>query len=159
MDTIKAPAAAAATREPIMAIGQQIEAQAGRTVITLQRVTATAWTVTTYVGSQRIADQCSTFENEQAAALTASAYLQLARAEALEPAADPAAPAAPLAPGEIREHTAGPVTIRIFQTPQAGVLVQGRRNGQIDPALCSQHNIDRHALNAYAALVAAHPAA
>ncbi|MGI5245134.1 hypothetical protein [Dactylosporangium sp. CA-139066] len=152
MHAIKAPAA---TREPVLAIGQQIEAQAGRTVITLQRVTVTAWTVVTYIGTRRITDQCATFADEQAAALTASAYYQLALAETVEPAADPARS---LAVGEIREHVAGPVTIRIFQTAQAGVLVQGRRNGVIDSALCSRHDHEWDALRAYAALVAANPA-
>lgn len=148
---IKAPVA---TREPVMAIGQTIEAQVERTVITLQRVTATAWTITTYVGTQRITDQCSSFADEQAAALTASAYYQLALAETIEPAADPAAP---LAPGEIREHVAGPIAIRIFQTAQAGILVQGRRNGAFAPDLSSRHDFESFALRRYAALVAAHP--
>lgn len=152
MDTIKT---APRVQQPVMAIGQQIEAQAGRTVITLQRVNAAAWTVTVYQGTLRIDDQCASFADEQAAALTASAYLQLARAEALEPAADPARP---LGRGEIREHVAGPVVIRIFQTAHAGVMVQGRRNGRIDPALCSGHAHEWNALRVYAALVAANPA-
>lgn len=151
---IKAPVA---TREPVMAIGQTIEAQAGRTVITLQRVTAAAWTITTYTGTQRITDQCSTFDNEVAAALTASAYLSLARAEEIQAETDD--PAAPLAPGEIREHIAGPVAIRIFQTAQAGILIQGRRHGVSAPDLSSRHNFESLALRAFAALVAAHPAA
>ncbi|MEV8510808.1 hypothetical protein [Dactylosporangium sp. NPDC051484] len=154
MHAIKA--AVSAPRKPVLAIGEQIAAQVERTSITLQRVTANTWTVTVYQGVRRIDDQCATFENEQAAALTASAYYQLAVAETLEPAADPAAP---LAPGEIREHVAGPVVIRVFQTAQAGVLVQGRRNGRIDPALCSRHDFDTLALRRYADLVAAHPAA
>jgi len=146
--------APAATREPVMAIGQLIERQVGRTQIRLMRVTSNAWTVEVYEGSHRVADQCSSFADEVAAALTASAYLSLALAEAIEPAADPAAP---LAQGEVREHIAGPVAIRIFQTPQAGVMVQGRRNRLIDPALCFRHDSEDVALRRYADLVAAHP--
>ncbi len=147
----------AATREPVLAIGQSMAEQAGRTVITLQRVTFSAWTVTTYQGSHRVEDQCASFADEVAAALTASAYLQLARAEEIQ--AEAADPAAPLAQGEIREHIAGPVSIRIFQSAQAGILVQGRRHGAHAPDLCSRHDFEGHALRAYAALVAAHPAA
>ncbi|GAA1550609.1 hypothetical protein GCM10009827_084100 [Dactylosporangium maewongense] len=154
MELTKAPAA---TRKPVLAIGQQMQEQAGRVVVTLQRVTAAAWTVTVYQGTLRIEDQCASFSDEVAAALTASAYLQLARAEQI--AAETANPAAPLAQGEIREHIAGDVTIRIFQTAQAGILVQGRRNGQHAPDLCSRHDFDSDALRRYAELVAAHPAA
>ncbi|MGI5179526.1 hypothetical protein ACQEVZ_24665 [Dactylosporangium sp. CA-152071] len=154
MELTKAPAA---TRKPVLAIGQQMQEQAGRTVVTLQRVTFSAWTVTVYQGSYRVEDQCASFSDEVAAALTASAYLQLARAEEIQ--AETADPAAPLAQGEIREHTAGPVSIRIFQTAQAGILVQGRRNGQHAPDLCSRHDFEGHALRRYAELVAAYPAA
>ncbi len=66
---------------PVLAVGDLIEEQVGRTQIRLMRVTAEAWTVEVYVGTQRITDQCSSFDTEVAAALTASGYFQLAEDE------------------------------------------------------------------------------
>ncbi len=151
---IKSPTA---TREPVLAIGQSMAEQAGRTVVTLQRVTVAAWTVTVYTGSHRVEDQCSSFADEVAAALTASAYLQLARAEQIQ--AEATNPAAPLAQGEIRTHSAGDVTVTIAERPTGGFLVQLRKGAELVREACRFHANDTPALAHFAALVAAHPTA
>jgi hypothetical protein len=66
---------------------------------------------------------------------------------------------AALAPSEIRVHEAGDVRLTLQSTPQAGYLIQGRRNGVIARDLCSQHRTETAALYAWAELVTAHQAA
>lgn len=138
------------TRTNVLAVGDLIEKQVGRTQIRLMRVAAEAWTVEVYEGSRRVADQCVSFTDEVEAALTASAYFQLAVAETAPPKLDPARA---LDRGEIRIHRAGPTEIRIFQTPAGGCLVQVRRDGVTDRALCRHEAHEIRALNYYASLV------
>jgi hypothetical protein len=57
-------------------------------------------------------------------------------------------------PNEGLVHTAGEVVIRVFHTPQAGILVQARRDGHMVPQWCSRHDFDSAALRRYAELVA-----
>lgn len=61
-------------------------------------------------------------------------------------------------PAEGLTHTAGPVIVRCFQTPQAGILVQVRRDGVISPADCTQHRLTSTAIREYERVVAEHPA-
>jgi hypothetical protein len=56
------------------------------------------------------------------------------------------------------EHRNGDTVLRVFPHPQAGYLIQGRRNGAIATDLCSQHNTDWDALQAWKRLVAEHTA-
>lgn len=155
MHAIKA--AASAPRTPVLAVGQSIEAQAGRTVITLQRVTTAAWTVTTYIGTRRIEDQCASFADEVAAGLTASAYLALARTEEIE---SNVSPYAPIKPGQTRTHkSADGVEVVLDNTNKVGPRVIVRWGGLVVRRLCTIHTTDTAAIWRYAALVAEHPAA
>lgn len=91
--------APAITRQNVLAVGNLIEKQVGRTAIRLQRVTADVWSVVVEVGGFRVEDQCASFDNEVDAALLASGY-QLAVAENT----DAVDHAAALKPGEVRTH-------------------------------------------------------
>jgi hypothetical protein len=55
----------------------------GTTSITLQRVTADVWSVTTYRGTLRVDDQCGSYDSEAEARAVARGYAVLAKAEAM----------------------------------------------------------------------------
>ena len=61
-------------------------------------------------------------------------------------------------PAEGLIYTTGDLSIQITQTPQAGILIQTRRNGQIVPHLCAQHDFTHTALRDFSELVARTPA-
>jgi len=60
-----------------------------------------------------------------------------------------------IVPNEGLAHVAGAVVIQVFRTPQAGILIQARRDGRIVPQWCSQHDLDSAAMRRYDELVAA----
>jgi hypothetical protein len=61
-------------------------------------------------------------------------------------------------PAEGLTHTAGDVVLTVNPHSHVGYLIQGRRNGVIDPALCSQHNNSWAAGQAWTRLIAEHAA-
>lgn len=68
--------------KPPLRQDEYVTFRAGRTEITLQciRVNA-AYRIDTYIGSQRIEDQCTSIDNEDAARAIARGYARLALAE------------------------------------------------------------------------------
>ena len=137
------------TRTPVLAVGARLVETAGRTVIILQRVRHDVWTVTVETGSRREDVLCGSYADEVEAALIASGHLQMFRAEQAEVIDHAAA----LKPGEIRTHAAGATEFKVFQSPAGGYLVQVRRDGVMDPALCRHEAHEIRALNYYARLV------
>lgn len=54
-------------------------------------------------------------------------------------------------------HTAGDLVIRLFQTPQAGIVIQARQSGAFLSELASRHNFAGDALSRFDDLVQQYP--